>query len=166
VLRKNNVSRCSFERVRRNPCAKSMRLTSQNKAYVERVVSSINKADACFRRDQRAFLLHFTGRCFAKSPHDRNRFPFRKKARSSRAAFLCRMIGGLSASGSATVVSLRAPFPPSLRLRFTFPFAEPLAETFTCLSPISCHLIYRLANFPHVAGIYPIPPAIQSSFPA
>jgi hypothetical protein len=46
-------------------------LTSQNKAYVERVVSSINKADACFRRDQRAFLLHFTGRCSAKSPHDR-----------------------------------------------------------------------------------------------
>ncbi len=27
-----------------------------------------------------------------------------------------------------------APFPPSLRLRFTFPFAEPQAEAFTCLT--------------------------------
>jgi hypothetical protein len=34
------------------------------------------------------------------------------------------MIGGLSACGSVTVVS----FPPSLRLRFTLPFAEPQAE--------------------------------------
>jgi hypothetical protein len=33
--------------------------------------------------------------------------PFHKKARSSRAALNCRMIGGLSAYGSATVVPLR-----------------------------------------------------------
>jgi hypothetical protein len=53
--------------------------------------------------------------------------PFRKKARSSRAAF--------NAEGSAAF-RLRfrdgrfaaAPFPPSLRLRFTFPFAETQAE--------------------------------------
>jgi len=53
---------------------------------------------------------------------------FRKKARSSRAAFLVpndrrafrlRFRDGRSAP---------APFPPSLRLRFTFPFAEPQAE--------------------------------------
>jgi hypothetical protein len=52
------------------------------------------------RRDQRAFLLHFTGRCAAKSPHNR--------------------------AGRFTPPS----FPPSLRLRFTFPFAESLAEAF------------------------------------
>jgi hypothetical protein len=55
-------------------------------------------------------------------------FPFRKKARSSRAAFQMpndrrafrlRFRDGRSAA---------APFPPSLRLRFTFPFAEPQAE--------------------------------------
>jgi len=54
--------------------------------------------------------------------------PFRKKARSSRAAFLTpndrrafrlRFRDGRSAA---------APFQPSLRLRFTFPFAEPQAE--------------------------------------
>jgi len=63
------------------------------------------------------------------------------------------MIGGLSASGSATVVSLRL---RSRRLsasaslsRSPNRWPKPLR-----VSPIFCHLIYRLANFPHVAGIY------------
>ena len=54
--------------------------------------------------------------------------PFRKKARSSRAAF--------QMPNDRRAFRLRfrdgryapAPFPPSLRLRFTFPFAEPQAE--------------------------------------
>ena len=34
------------------------------------------------RRDQRAFLLHFTGRCSAKSPHNRaGSVPQKKRAR-------------------------------------------------------------------------------------
>jgi hypothetical protein len=54
--------------------------------------------------------------------------PFRKKARPSRPAFQIpnyrrpfrlRFRDGRSAA---------VPFPPSLRLRFTFPFAEPQAE--------------------------------------
>jgi len=54
--------------------------------------------------------------------------PFRKKrarheryrvASNDRRAFRLRFRDGRSAA---------APFPPSLRLRFTFPFAEPQAE--------------------------------------
>ena len=60
--------------------------------------------------------------------------PFRKKARSSRAAF--------QMPNDRRAFRLRfrdgryapAPFPPSLRLRFTFPFAEPQAEAFTHLT--------------------------------
>ena len=62
--------------------------------------------------------------------------PFRKKARSSRAAF--------NAEGSAAF-RLRfrdgrfaaAPFPPSLRLRFTFPFAETQAEAKLTIGSLS-----------------------------
>ena len=83
--------------------------------------------DIGIRCDQRAFLLHFTGRCSAKSPHNRaGSVP--QKARSSRAAF--------QMPNDRRAFRLRfrdgrfapAPFPPSLRLRFTFPFAEPQAE--------------------------------------
>jgi len=58
------------------------------------------------RRDQCAFLLHFTGCCSAKSPHGRAG-SVRKKARSSRAAFQMPNDRRLSACGSATVISLR-----------------------------------------------------------
>ena len=79
------------------------------------------------RRDQRAFLLHFTGRCSAKSPHDRAGSVPQKSALvtsafqmpNDRRAFRLRFRDGRYAS---------APFPPSLRLRFTVPFAEPQAE--------------------------------------
>jgi hypothetical protein len=50
------------------------------------------------RRDQRAFLLLFTGRCSAKSPHNRAGSAPQKSAS---------VTSGLSACGSATVVSLR-----------------------------------------------------------
>jgi hypothetical protein len=58
------------------------------------------------RHDQRAFLLPLTGGCSAKSPH----IPpgsFRKKRVRHERHFYRRMIGGLSACGSATVVQLR-----------------------------------------------------------
>jgi hypothetical protein len=81
------------------------------------------------RRDQRAFLFHFTGRCSAKSPHNRAGSVPQKSALvtscnempNDRQAFRLRFRDGRSAP---------APFQPSLRLRFTFPFAEPQAEAF------------------------------------
>jgi hypothetical protein len=84
------------------------------------------------RHDQRAFLFHFTGRCSAKSPHNRAGSVL-QKARSSRAAFLM--------PNDRRTFRLRfrdgryapAPFRPSLRLRFTFPFAEPQAEALSWL---------------------------------
>jgi hypothetical protein len=72
-------------------------------------------------------LLHFTSRCSAKSPHDRAGSVPQKSASATtdilmpndRRPFRLRFHDGRSAP---------APFPPSLRLRFTFPFAEPQAE--------------------------------------
>jgi hypothetical protein len=53
--------------------------------------------------------------------------PFRNKARPSRAAFLMPNDGGLPPAVPRR--SFRSDsVPPSLRLRFTFPFAEPQAE--------------------------------------
>ena len=54
--------------------------------------------------------------------------PFRKKARSSRAAFQMRNDRRAFRLRFRDGRCAPAPFPPSLRLRFTFPFAEPQAE--------------------------------------
>jgi len=91
-----------------------------------------------FRRDQRAFLLLFTGRCSAKSPHNRAGFVPQKDASvtsgisnaEGSAGFRLRFRDGRSAS---------APFPPSPRLRFTFPFAEPQAEASLCRRKTRAH---------------------------
>ena len=93
---------------------------------------SISRCGHCFqtceiRRDQRDFLLHFTGRCSAKSPQHRAGSVPQKSASvtsgifisNNRQAFRLRFRDGRLAA---------APFSPSLRLRFTFPFAEPQAE--------------------------------------
>jgi hypothetical protein len=54
--------------------------------------------------------------------------PFRKKARSSRAAFQMPNDRRAFRLRFRDVRYAVATFPPSLRLRFTFPFAEPQAE--------------------------------------
>jgi len=81
-----------------------------------------------FRRDQRAFMLHFTGLMVGPVPVTTMPVSFRKKrARHEQhphntkclACFRLRHGDGRFAP---------APFLPSLRLRFTFPFAEPQAE--------------------------------------
>jgi hypothetical protein len=80
-----------------------------------------------FRRDHRAFLLHFTGWRSALFPFTTTPVPYRKKARSSRVVSApCRMIGVLPPAARRR--SLRSVSKCSLRLRFTFPFAEPQAE--------------------------------------
>jgi len=76
------------------------------------------------RPDQRAFLLHFTGRCSAKSPHNRDGSVPQESAS---------VTSGISNSEWSAGFRLRfcdghLPPAPSLRLRFTFPFAEPQAE--------------------------------------
>jgi hypothetical protein len=53
--------------------------------------------------------------------------PFHKKARSSRATFHAEESAGFRLRFRDGRFAA-APFPPSLRLRFTFPFAEPQAE--------------------------------------
>jgi hypothetical protein len=55
-------------------------------------------------------------------------FPFRKKARSSRAAFQMPNYRRAFRLRFRDGRSAAAPFPPSLRLLFTFSFAEPQAE--------------------------------------
>jgi len=87
-------------------------------------------------------LLHFTDRCSAKSPHNRaGSVP--QKAPSSRAAF--------QMPNDRLAFRLRfrvgrfapAPFPPSLRLRFTFPFAEPQAEALNLVIALSEFQFYK-----------------------
>jgi hypothetical protein len=90
------------------------------------------------RRDQRAFLLHFTGRCAAKSPHNRAGSVPQKSAlvtscilnAECSAAFRPRFRAGRFTPPS---------FPPSLRLSFTFPFAKPLAEAFVGSQGTNAH---------------------------
>ena len=133
VLRKNNVSRCSFERVRRNPCAKSMRSLPKIKLTLnESCRSSIKQTLASAVTN--ALSCSTSPGAVRPNPLTTAPVPFRKKARSSRAAFLMPNDRRAFRQRFGDGRFAAAPFPPSLRLRFTFPFAEPLAETFTCLS--------------------------------
>ena len=94
------------------------------------------------RRDQRAFLLPSPAAGRPCAPHDRAG-SVRNKARSSRAVFLMpnnrRAFRLRFGDGRYTP----APFPPSLRLRFTFPFAEPQAEATSRRNNVIAHKIFK-----------------------